>query len=295
MIDKSIVFCLLVRDCEINLAKNIERIEFIRKEFAKSYVVVVENDSKDGTKDVLYQWEKTGSGIFIDCRNYTISPVPEYPIIKPIRGGSRYRLEKMAFFRNRYLDIIRDKNLVADYVAVIDGDLDSFSYKNFVPTIVNAPADWKCIFSNGVFYASLFGVKISLKCYDCLAYLPYNTLSDELTYREMQENMDDLAHQLKKSDYVKCDSAFGGIGIYHYEDLIAAHYTSKENNRSNALEAVCEHISVNAACRKNGCNYIAREMRTFYQKRCFFSPFMFFSNRFIIRLYEFLKKKSYPA
>ena len=58
MIDKKIVIAALARDCNEALINNIPRIEKLRELFTESHVVIVENDSKDGTKDTLQKWQE---------------------------------------------------------------------------------------------------------------------------------------------------------------------------------------------------------------------------------------------
>ena len=63
-IDKSVSICMLARDCGKAIERNIPRIENLRSFFCLSYVIVVENDSKDNTKSVLAEWaDKTTNTI----------------------------------------------------------------------------------------------------------------------------------------------------------------------------------------------------------------------------------------
>ena len=49
--DKVIAIAALARNCAVQLPGNIERIEKLRNFFSRSYVIIVENDSTDGTKE----------------------------------------------------------------------------------------------------------------------------------------------------------------------------------------------------------------------------------------------------
>jgi hypothetical protein len=53
MNNQNIVIAALARDCEDSLRINIPVIEELRTKFLWSQVVVVENDSIDGTKELL--------------------------------------------------------------------------------------------------------------------------------------------------------------------------------------------------------------------------------------------------
>ena len=57
MNNQNIVIAALARDCEDSLRANIPVIEELRTKFLWSQVVVVENDSIDGTKELLNEWK----------------------------------------------------------------------------------------------------------------------------------------------------------------------------------------------------------------------------------------------
>lgn len=55
-INGTAIICILARDVEKQLIKNIPKIDSLRDYFQKSWVIVVENDSIDRTKELLYNW-----------------------------------------------------------------------------------------------------------------------------------------------------------------------------------------------------------------------------------------------
>ena len=77
--DKSVVICALARDCSGALANNIPRIQELREFFADSEVIVIENDSKDNTKEVLASWHQNFLACILFLRitilNYTRSKI----------------------------------------------------------------------------------------------------------------------------------------------------------------------------------------------------------------------------
>lgn len=60
-----VAICATVRDCDFPLKRNIPLIEKLRACFQESYVVIVENDSKDHTKEVLSQWVEQAKRVFV--------------------------------------------------------------------------------------------------------------------------------------------------------------------------------------------------------------------------------------
>ena len=280
--DKTAIICLLARNVEDALTKNLPKIDSLRKFFVQSWVVVVENDSTDRTLEILKSWEKSSEGIFID--SFELKKKENNKTKKSIfPGASAERIDRMAFVRNRYLNFIRNNNLRSDYIIVIDIDLDDFDEKQIITAIEKAPSDWSSIFANGRLYSKIFNRILFTKFYDTYAYVPLNSDTDCLTYREEFLNRD---LQVKK--YFPCKSAFGGIGIYRYNSIINSNYSTRENNRCSLQEVICEHISVNLDSLKCGKNYICEKLKTYYQ-RCSVKS-SFFPASVIIRLRFLLSK-----
>lgn len=265
-LNKSITICMLARDCGSSVRRNIPKIEKLRQLFTTSYVIVVENDSKDDTKIVLEKWKNSSKNIFIiskDTNTVTIPP-KRNNLVNP--NASLYRNEKMAGFRNQYLNFIRDNNIITDYIIVIDIDIYDFEPDTLVKSIVDAPRDWAALFANGRLFCKFFGKKILLHYYDLFAYVDIDSIVyDKMPY-EMYIDADKLEKKLKKNQFVKCKSAGGGLIIYKYNSIINSCYSTKKNTRSVFNEALCEHISVNKSVASYGQLYICKQMVVLYEE-----------------------------
>ncbi|AEE16181.1 hypothetical protein [Treponema brennaborense] len=264
--EKSVAICILARDVESALYRNIPKLDVLRKYFMNSWIIVVENDSKDRTKDVLHAWQKKNEQILIDSHDGIDISSVSYFSDNSFSGTCRNRIEKMVAVRNKYLQIMKQKSIHTDYIVIIDIDLDNFDEKEIVQAIKNAPYDWSAIFANGLLYATVLGRPVFTKFYDTYAYVPANSKTNQLTYKEQYLNRE---IKTKKNDYILCRSAFGGIGIYKYESIIDAVYSTQENKRSQVEEVICEHISVNEYANNFGRNYICNDLKTYYQKISF--------------------------
>ena len=260
-INGTAIICILARDVEKSLIKNIPKIDSLRDYFQNSWVVAVENDSSDRTKELLFNWQHSNKDIFIDSFVSNFNSKTETGKGKLFPGASRSRIERMVFIRNRYLNFIKANNLHSDYVIVIDIDLDDFDEKKIASAIKKAPDNWSSIFANGRLYSTILKKIAFTKFYDTYAYVPLNSKTVQLTYREQFLNRD-----LKLKKYTACKSAFGGIGIYKYNSIIDSEYKTIGNERCSLQEVICEHILFNTSALKFGTNYVCKDLKTYYQK-----------------------------
>jgi hypothetical protein len=272
IIDKTIAIAILARDCEETLPNNIQKIEHLRKHFRDSVIIVIENDSIDQTKNILKEWEKNAKHIVVLSEDYHTVTFPPKTKECPFPGTSMYRMEKMCFFRNKYMNYLRNADVEYDYLMIIDIDIDSFEVQSIIDTLINAPSDWTALFANGVRYLNIFK-KIKMGYYDTYPLLLCNeNVGDnviiEKTYKEMAENAEKIIKVLKKKKFVSCVSAFGGLGIYKYLYIKNEHYYTIYNTRSSVFEVLCEHVSLNYVLYKKnvGTSYIASEMIVYYEQ-----------------------------
>jgi len=104
----------LARDIAGVLPKSIERIENTAKHFGDWRAFVIENDSTDGTKDLLRSWA---------------TEEPEHVVVQLVDNGrphlhgfERERVMALADYRNRCRDLVQEHYPQADYVIVVDLD-----------------------------------------------------------------------------------------------------------------------------------------------------------------------------
>lgn len=266
MLEKSVLIAALARDCNNSILRNIPKIEKLRKEFKESHVVIIENDSKDGTKETLKRWEKESIGVEAIMNDYGTVTIPEQSKDIKNPGTSMHRISKMAKYRNMYMDYARNADFNIDYLIVIDIDIEDFSVEGIIDSINNAPNDWGGIFANGVKFYN----KYLFVFYDTFAFIPYKSKYIDLTINENITNAHKITNKVKYNSYIKCFSAFGGIGIYKWDIISDLYYKADKNNRSKVNETICEHIPFNIEIINKGyMNYISSRMKVIYGKPTF--------------------------
>lgn len=266
-LDNSVVICMLARDCEYALKRNLRKIDNLKRYFRKASIIVVENDSKDKTKEILLNWKHDDEDIHLIMEDTNSITFPKRDSrSNKLPGASAFRIEKMAMFRNRYMTYIHNNLKDIDYMIVIDIDIDDFDEKQIVKSIKNAPNDWNALFANGRRYYHFLDKKIGMLYYDGFAFVPYKNNVLDLTYKETFILPWKMSKNLKSSKYVPCISAFGGIGIYKYENLKNIYYSVSKNTRSEIMEVICEHISININHPTELKNYIVSDLKVFYEK-----------------------------
>ena len=253
-IRKKAAIIFLARDCEKTLPIFLKKTERLRSYFEDSCVFVVENGSKDRTRNILREYGKSHSNVKLDMFNDTnIDKLP--------------RIEKMVFLRNRCLAFVRESHYAPDYYIIIDGDLD-FNASSVAKTLKDAPADWAALFANGRYYLKAGPLRIPVLYYDLMTYLPdppVSEVGDCMTNAEMLQLRRFTQKALKKNRFLPCRSAFGGVGIYRYDAVSDLRYVVEENKRSSKFEHLCEHIPFNRGVLKHGTLYVCRDMKVYYE------------------------------
>jgi hypothetical protein len=177
MNNQNIVIAALARDCEDSLRTNIPLIEELRANFSWSQVVVVENDSIDGTKELLNDWKINYENVNIISTNYGTKTIPDKSdiIINPMT--SYQRIDKMVFYRNLYLDYIKEVNHPIDLVIIIDIDVIEISLSGLLDVIGSFDNKTGAVFSNGMsIMRTPFG--LSEIYYDIFAVWEYPILNE---------------------------------------------------------------------------------------------------------------------
>lgn len=266
MINKNIVIAALARDCEDSLKTNIPLIEALRTQFLWSQVVIVENDSKDSTKQLLTDWSRDYTDVVVFSSDLGIKTIPDKSDSIQNPMTSFQRIEKMASYRNVYLDHISKIDHPIDLVIVIDIDVLQISADGLIGAINTFEKNTGAVFANGISVKeTIFGR--SEIYYDVFAMYEYPQLK-EFSYSpaSLHRTFKSINRNVKKQRFYSVISAFGGVGIYNYEAIRNLRYQAVVNplNRS---EAICEHIPFNQQIVELGFkNYIARDFKVIYQK-----------------------------
>lgn len=287
MINQKIAaIAIMARDCEKSLIRNIPKLIELSQKFKYADICVVENDSKDKTKDILNEWSSKNNNVTVISLDNIFSSASN-------KGAGVSRIERMVYYRNKYLDFFYNREIKYDYLFVIDVDIDDFDINSIISAIDNAPGNWRGLFPNGIFYATFFGKIIKGRYYDSFAYLPFESKYEDLIDEEFRLYNDDITKLLEKNEYQLCDSAFGGIGIYKYSELNNRYYGVEPNNRSSCHDTKCEHIGFNRIQKgSEKRNYIVSGMKVLYERKSIFEVFIrkMISERQIVLINSFLHR-----
>lgn len=262
--NKNIAICCLVRDCRKKLEKHECFFKELRSCFGESYLIFVENDSVDGTAELLQSWKSQDSKVIVDSFTTNTKTLCKYLDSGVNPSYSRYRIEKMARYRNRYLRIINEEIGLGflDWVIVLDPDvheisvdcvIQSFVYSK-VWDVVHANGRWRKFFSGSVYF-------------DTYAYKSVGDYTP-LTEIEIQRNQQLLSEISGKDELMPVRSGFNGLAIYKAASLEGVEYECI-GNQDDRVEVLCEHMAIHDAMRKNGYKrqYLNPKMALFYNSR----------------------------
>ena len=278
MLYRSVVVGLLARDCKEAILRNKPRIEKLCSFFDEYHIVVVENDSVDGTKELLHDWAQENGRVVVD--SFTDES-------KRLADCSVERISHMADLRNRLLGDIR-RLPVHDIVIMMDVDIFDFDVEGVIDGISQAPDDWGAIMANG--RLTLPNHKLYKYQYDQYAFLAYDEdWHDAMYFQQKRGRL--LDKRIRKNAYYPVQSAFGGIGVYRYDAIKDLHYQAVRL-KEHPQDAFCEHIPFHLEIIRQGYqNYVCRRM-TVNSGLLEVKPWVAFLMCYLPQVYEMLCKVS---
>ena len=171
----------------------------------------------------------------------------------------------MAALRNQYLEYIEKRHWEADFLLVVDLDVQYINLAGVFSSFNNRQ-DWDVVTAYG--YST--SPKLRRRYHDTYALTELGKEDVPQTEKEIKA----LAHKygdiLKKNDWVRVFSAFGGLAIYRFDKIKGLRYQVFPNNDSR-VEVHCEHYSLyrQMAERGNIKVFINPQMKIEYQRLSF--------------------------
>ncbi|CAF1529435.1 unnamed protein product [Adineta steineri] len=242
-----IIICGLIRDRELHIKRLINQLNSLTKLFADYAIVIVEDDSKDHTREKLVEWANINSHIHvIGCGDLVNNIHPcnmSLPATK--RSSIPYidRIEKMVRLRNIYLNYIEKHTLLKqfDYVLVEDFDLTSYTYLNgFFSTGFYFQNDLTidAICANGQFYKSIFLNLIRYQTYfDPYAHKDKQNQNWTVAYNDMWSSF--FRHYSCNDELIPVQSCFSGRTMYRFKSIQGKRYRTYLDQYK---QAICEHV-----------------------------------------------------
>ena len=257
-----IIVCGIVRDCGANLKKNIRTINQLC-DLAKDYhVVMYENDSKDNTKQILSDWAKERKNVHISLNDFNTITIPEkHSTANPI--FSVHRIEKMAKYRNYYIDFINKEKLQGNFIIVADLDVKKIDINGIVNSFA-AKEDWDAITANGI--SRSFSSRFRKRYHDTYALVAYGREDIPQTEKSIVDAQYQWAYMKSGMPLIRVASAFGGLAIYSREAIKNCRYGVLLNN-DEKVESRAEHFFFYQQMKANGFDriYINPAMHVKYQ------------------------------
>ena len=148
MINKKIIISATVKNEAKNLKKFFKIIDDIVFKFEDYFIIFVESDSSDKSSIILKNYLLNRKGKLITCN----------------LNNKFNRIKSLEICRNKYLDHIRNENILLkfDYLFVmdVDGVNNNINYKKIKNSLL-IEEDWTAIFPNQkYFYYDIFALRI---------------------------------------------------------------------------------------------------------------------------------------
>jgi len=238
---QKIVIAGLLRDARSKLPEIEKRVERMGDLFQDYRVLIVENDSTDGTRERLLEWVKRNPRVTIlGCGRNAKACSLQLP---PTEGHSVYRkrIEKMAYLRNIYLNEVKTRYSDFDYLAVWDMDIIGSVYLDGVANTMghfarDSQLDAMCAY--GIYQWG--PVKLYYDTYATLEEGDQFHINSK-TFHDLQKG---LGMQYRRGESpVRVVSCFSGFTLYRIPSLMSPEIyydTTPKNDPSGNLE--CEHV-----------------------------------------------------
>lgn len=217
-------------------------------------VFLVESDSSDSTISVIEKIRKKNPNFnYVSLGNLKVT-LPD-------------RIERIRKCRNVYVEYIRNNidDKKWDYVVVADLDGMNSALKNdSILKLFSAQESWDACFPNQKFgYYDLYALRepswMPRDCFEDLKFLKsqipkreyncfkfFNIIRNILDYDRARKSViyNKMRILSKNSDWIRVDSAFGGLAIYRIRWFLDFDYS--KSSESNIL--VSEHVDFNLKC-----------------------------------------------
>lgn len=261
-----LVIAGITRDNALDSAVTFKHIELIGSGFKDYRVIVFENDSKDGTKEALTNWQKNNPKVRVDSIDYGITKRPN--------------IKFLANARNHYLNILANNHEYDDFdmVMIVDMDMSYGIDPRGVQQTFSKIDKWDAVCANGV--SNMKG-----KMYDMFAF--YNK-ENQLRPKDGAELFWSETENRKLYpiylDLVPVYSCFGGLAFYKRTEIDGCRYDSIDDD--------CEHLYFHdCLAKKNGGKMFLNPALVVKYSHFHFNRKIVWS-RFVYYLFHFFESKS---
>jgi len=263
----------IVRDGMPSLPRMIGLIEDVGRLFTEHSILIIENDSTDGTCDILESWAQFNPRVQVDSRKL----------------GARNKRPSHSFLadmRNRYIELLRLEDATRpsfDLLVVLDMDLFDIDIVGVQKSVsawlrgppkhgtkrsslqsFQIPKSWAAIASNGVAqdgrYYDVFALRSESTVWPSTNGVMFRKPEGQALIKTNTVVYDPIRHKP-----FSVDSAFGGLAIYRASSVLGCKYDAGPNRD-------CEHVLFHACIAKKnrGGMGVVPRMLVVYDIGCHF-------------------------
>ena len=238
-----------IRDIERHFLNSFSNIELLTQYFNSAYIIILENDSKDNTRNLLMEWYQSNHSPNIKKHIFLLDNVDDkFPL----------RAHRLAYCRNIILEYIFNNNLNDNYQYAFHCDLDDrFWYIDFDSMIncfqydLNEWDMMSCVNKKYSYYDWW-----ALRCEN--TWFNKNIFSCETENINYESKIDEFCNFLKKNQLISVNSAFNGFGIYKLSSMkncyySAEYYCNKCYNEKRGCKEDNDHIGLHRNMKENSC------------------------------------------
>jgi len=229
-------------------ARNVERfirsdIDCLKKsffDFKKIHFLIIESDSSDATLKKLAQLKSEHNSF-------------DYISLGNLSDTLTKRTERIAFCRNKVIDVLLSNPHYSQVSYVAVADLDSVNAKltrEGIRSCWDAAVDWGAMTANQTDeYYDIWALRHDYwNADDC--WLQRKEL-ERFTSPLFAENLSILSKKIHISPItppIEVDSAFGGLAIYKRDAFVSSRYVGLREDGSE----ICEHVPFHRQMKENG-------------------------------------------
>lgn len=233
-----VVFGALARDVVSTLDGMKKKIEGLGDLFQDYRVVIFENDSKDGTRDLLHAWSRDNHRVHLlsCCQDGQCECRLSIQNLHQMGMESSQRMDKLRHFRQKVLDHVQRHYSEYDYYVVLDFDLPGAFYRDgFLSTL--ARDDFDMVFARGMTTFPIFNTAL----YDGIAYLSdTDAFDDDANDLESFLRINKNLRSLRIGDpWARARSGFNGLAVYRMKSILDTGYIVSDGKKHR-----CEHIDL---------------------------------------------------
>mmetsp|Transcript_100420 Transcript_100420/g.156864 ORF Transcript_100420/g.156864 Transcript_100420/m.156864 type:complete len:321 (+) Transcript_100420:75-1037(+) len=225
---RSVVIVGALRSAEQQFVKSLDSLRSICEKFISCTMLIVENDSNDGTASALKAYAK------------------QYKNIMVLMGEgldvvSSSRTRHLATARNLLLDFVQENYASRDFLIMADLDGMTFEpVEAFMKPL--SEQGWDVMTYNSANYYDFWALRCGSRTENCWNRAP-NTCYDEFPcIRDLQRG----------ASRVEVDSAFQGIAVYKIPMIGSCKYNGTNAEPHAQTDEDCEHVAFHRCLRSQG-------------------------------------------